>query len=130
GTPQLMFLILAIIFQFFVFKIIEYYSTNYWLSLIILLLIPPFYLASFNGVRQYIAIVIFLYSLRYIEKKEYFKYFTCIFIGAFFFHESIIFVMIVFPFILKEFKLKFKVFLLLSVILFNLFIEVLVSYTP
>ena len=38
--------------------------------------------------------------------------------------------MIVFPFILKEFTLKFKFFLLLIVILFNFFIEVLVSYTP
>ena len=130
AEPQLMFLILAILIQVLVYKIIKYYSMNFWLSIVVFMLIPPFFLNTFNGTRQFIAIAIFLYSLRYIEKKEYFKYFTCIFIGAFFFHESIIFVMIVFPFILKEFTLKFKFFLLLIVILFNFFIEVLVSYTP
>lgn len=129
GTPQLMFLILAIIFQFFVFKIIEYYSTNYWLSLIILLLIPPFFLASFNGVRQYIAIVMFLYSLRFLDTKNYLKYFLTCIVGAIFFHQTIFFVMFLFPLVNRVLTTKVKILLFLGMIFINYSLELILSYT-
>lgn len=59
AEPQLMFLILAILIQVLVYKIIKYYSMNFWLSIVVFMLIPPFFLNTFNGTRQFIAIAIF-----------------------------------------------------------------------
>jgi len=129
-SSQMMFLLLAIVMQILVYKIILYYSSNYWFSIVIFLLIPPFYLETFNGIRQSIATGFFLYSLQFIEQKKLKHYFISNIICAFFFHESILFVMFLFPIINKNFSIKNKIFILLGVFVFNLFLDLLISYTP
>lgn len=130
GTYQLMFLILAIIMQFFVYKIIRYYSTNVWFSCLIYLCIAPFYLATFNGTRQYIAIAIFIYSLRFIDNKDYKKYFAINLFGIFFFHESLLMIALLFPLIRKELSFKMKFLIFCCLLGLNYIMEVLISYTP
>ena len=130
GTYQLMFLLLAIIMNVLVYKIIRYYSTDVWLSCLIYLCVAPFYFSSFNGTRQYIAIAIFLYSLRFIETKKYKKYISLNLIGAFFFHSSLLFIAPLFPLIKKELSLKMKFLIICGAIISNLFLEYLLSLTP
>ena len=79
----------------------------YVLPLIFLLLfVEGSYLFWLNGIRQAIALCIWLYAVRFIEKKELSKYllFTAI---AFGFHKSVIYLLLVYP-LLKEGKDYFK----------------------
>ncbi len=130
GTYQLMFLILAVIMQFFVYKIIRYYSTNVWFSCLIYLGIAPFFIATFNGTRQYIAIAIFIYSLRFIDTRQYKKYILINLFGIFFFHESLLIIALLFPLIRKELSFKLKFLLFCCLLVLNYMMEVLISYTP
>ncbi|MEM5532999.1 EpsG family protein [Pseudoalteromonas arctica] len=86
---QSVFLISSLITLTFFFLFILRYSENYTLSVVIFFLFPIFYLASFNGVRQFIAVSIFLYSLKFILDKKVFAYITLICIGALF-HKTIL----------------------------------------
>jgi hypothetical protein len=60
------------------------------LSSLLYFLIGPFYLSSFNGIRQSLAIAIFAVSLKYIKTKELNKFLILIFLGTTI-HQSIIF---------------------------------------
>lgn len=90
ATSQALFLIISIIMQLLVYKIIRRYNFNMWLSVSIYYCISTFYIATFNGMRQYVAIAILILSLKYIETRELKKYLGCLLTGAFFFHESIL----------------------------------------
>lgn len=79
----------------------------YILPLVFLLLfVEGSYLFWLNGIRQAIALCIWLYAVRFIEKKELWKYllFTAI---AFGFHKSVIYLILAYP-LLKEGKDYFK----------------------
>ncbi|HBC3604841.1 TPA: EpsG family protein [Vibrio parahaemolyticus] len=78
-------LITITFFYFFIIK----HSEQYTFSVIIFFLFPIFYLASFNGVRQFIAISIFLYSIRFILEKKLTSYCIIIVVGSFF-HKTIL----------------------------------------
>lgn len=130
GTYQLMFLCLAVIMNVLVYKIIKYYSSNVWISVLIYLCIAPFYFSTFNGTRQYVAIAVFLYSLRFLDKNMLKKYLLINLIGAIAFHYSLLFIAPLFPFIKKELSLRLKIILVLGVFLINSVVKLLVFYTP
>ena len=130
GTYQLMFLILAVIMNVLVYKIIKYYSPNVWISCLIYLCVAPFYFSTFNGTRQYVAIAIFLYSLRFIDQKQLKKYAWLNLIGVFMFHGSLLFIAPLFPLIRRELSLKLKFVIAGIAVLLNSVIELLLSYTP
>lgn len=68
-NPNLLFIITSIIFVGFTFAAIYNLSTNILMS-ILLLFISRYYFISMNGVRQFIAMSIFLFALKYaIEEK-------------------------------------------------------------
>ena len=60
----------------------------------------------YNGIRQCIAVMFWLCSLQYIDKKNFFKFILCIFLG-YLFHKSII-VLILLYFLLVNGKDYFK----------------------
>ena len=64
------------------------------------------FLMWYNGIRQCIAVMFWLCSLQYIDKKSFFKFILCIFCG-YLFHKSII-VLVLFYFILVSVKDYFK----------------------
>jgi hypothetical protein len=130
GTYQLMFLVLSVIMQFLVYKIIKYYSPNVWVSVLIYLCVAPFYLATFNGTRQYIAVAIFLYSLRFIDNKKYIIYVLINGLGIFMFHGSLLFIAPLFLLIRNKLSLKSKLLIMCVAIGFNYLLEILLSYTP
>lgn len=130
AKPQLMFLILAIVTVYLLYKNIVLYSENYIMSFLIFLLIPTFYLESFNGMRQVIAILIYLLTVHYVVEKKYWHIILLIGIGGFFFHESIFLVSILFFFINKSFSKKQKIVIFCLVFAFNFILETVISYTP
>lgn len=58
-------------FSFFIFK----FSNDKFLSLFIFMSLPIFYLSSFNAIRMFSAVSLFLVSLHYIQKRQLFRYF-------------------------------------------------------
>lgn len=110
------FLLLGLFFLIPSFLSIKYWSKNYELGVLIFILLPTFYLASFNSVRQFIAVGFFMFSIRYIYERDLLKYVIVISLGALF-HKSIILVAPVYLFVHKQLKPKILLFLVVGYIL-------------
>ena len=89
------FAITAIIFVGFTYKAIYELSDNIVISIIMLLLTRNFFI-SMNVVRQFIAISILTYAIKYIIKKDLKKYIIFILLAMSFHASSIIFLPIYF----------------------------------
>lgn len=87
GTPQMVFLFASCLTCYFVYKFVEMECDNKPLSTIIYLCLGPMYFFSWNGVREGIAISIFLYALHYLE-KDWKKYIVVISLAGLF-HYSV-----------------------------------------
>ena len=87
-------------------------SSDYFIS-IVMLFATRFYLYSFTQVRQYIAIAIFLYSIKYIINKNFKKYFFNIIIASLFHKTAFLYFPIYF---LNRLKIDRKKFLLIFII--------------
>lgn len=130
AKPQMLFLICAIVMQIFVYNFFRTYNFNVWLSLMIYYCVSTFYIATFNGVRQYMAIGAFMLCLPLIRDRSFIRFCVVMLVSVLFFHESIL---IFFPlyFILnKDWSLTFKVCILVAVILINKSIDLVLAYTP
>ncbi|WP_299997029.1 EpsG family protein [uncultured Cedecea sp.] len=86
---QVVFLFSSFITLMFFYLYILKHSKGYTLSVVLFYLFPIFYFASFNGVRQFIAVSIFLYSIRFILNKKFIAYFTWILIASLF-HKTVL----------------------------------------
>lgn len=88
---NILYFLLQLIIQFFVFKACSYAEKEYkcplWLSYLAFLLL--YYNRSLNMVRQSISIAIVLYSYKYIKDKSYVKV-LLLFLLALSFHNSVI----------------------------------------
>lgn len=88
-NSQFLFLIVAIIINIlimaFIRKHTEFFELGYFLFIALY-----FYYSSFNILRQWIAITIFLYAIRYIYNKNFKKYLLCILIACAFHKTAII----------------------------------------
>lgn len=85
----------------FAFKFIMRESCYPYLSIALFTLFSPFYLNSMNAVRQSLAVYMFLFAVRYIEKKQPYHYYFVMMMAVLFGHVS---ALICFPmyFILKQ----------------------------
>lgn len=90
NTYQYIFALTAFLICFFVYKAIQEQSVNASLS-IYLFVMCTFYNYSLSGMRQSIAIAIFLYALKYIKSEEIWKYFFWIVIAIGFHNSATIF---------------------------------------
>jgi hypothetical protein len=84
------FIISAFIFSYFTFHAIYEQSVNPAFS-ILLLVITTHYFIYINQMRQYLAIAIFLYSIKYIQKRRLLHYIILILLAATL-HKSILIV--------------------------------------
>lgn len=80
----------TIIDLFLLYKVLERYSVNHLLSLMVFFIIGSTAL-EFNVLRNAKAIFIFLYALRYIEERKIWKYFALISIACLFHTSAIIY---------------------------------------
>ena len=131
GTYQLFFLIYSIVTSMLIYKYILFFSKNYILSTIMYLFISIFYLASFNAVRQFLAIAIFFYALKYILKNEFIKYALLILIGSCF-HKSIILLLPLYFILRREFNnWEYLMYGLLGILMSSLVLSSIISlYNP
>lgn len=107
------------------------FSENYFFSILIFITIPIFYLLSFSIIRQFVAISIVFYSLRYIVKRNLLKYLLLIFV-AFLFHISAIIATPIYFLYRNKFSKKFAVLLLLllSFFLSSVLVIIIQKYMP
>lgn len=103
---QWIFIITSFIIAFLTCKSIKNQSKNIALSYWIYIC-GVFYFFSMNGVRQAIAIIIFYYSLTYIENKKLNKYMALNVIGCLFHASAILFLPLFFV-LNKKISLKVK----------------------
>lgn len=82
--------VIAFVILALTFKACKDNSDDYFLS-IILFFVSGLYFDSFNGIRQYVAMGIFMCGIKYIIQKDLKRYLLYCLIG-FLFHKSIIFV--------------------------------------
>lgn len=126
-SSQVLFIITSLITISLIVKSIYDYSINRNLS-IILFITLGYYQGSFNGFRQYIAIAICIYSIRYIFNKNLFKYIIAILIGSLFHSSALVFIPIYF---VNKIKISKKVYMIILAIFigvsnaYNFIIEIL-----
>jgi hypothetical protein len=106
GNAQLVFLLFSIVTIYFVYRYIEYFSKDAELSWFIFVCIGPYYLSTFNGMRQWLAIAVFAYSLRYVQEKRFLHY-TILNLFTGLFHFSSLLLLPLY-FILKSDKFNMK----------------------
>lgn len=130
ASYQLMFLLMAIVMQYFVYKIIRRYNYSVWTSVLIYFCISTFYIATFNGTRQYLAIAIFIWAIQYIEQRKIVKYLASLFLAGLFFHESVLMFIPLYFVLDKKIGLKGKVLALTATLFFSSVLNTIISYTP
>lgn len=94
--PQLIIFFYSFIILYFIKKGLDnrkIFNYNVWLFFYTF---PIFYFQSLSVMRQWSAIGIILFSYKYIEKKEFFKFCLYIFIASLFHKISIIFIFLYF----------------------------------
>lgn len=120
--PVVLF-ISALITTYFVYKTIIYYSEHVNVGICMWAYMMLYYLITYNAIRQFIAIAIFMYAVRYLNSKNYFKCFMLIIISTLFHKTSIIYIFVlVFNGILEKSEKKYirwAGYLLLFLIIFN-----------
>lgn len=89
GKEQLLYLLSSTITVIFIAKYIIEFSHYRLLSLYIYVTMPILYFASFNGIRQFIAVAIFSFSIKYILNKSFFKFISLLLIASTF-HITVI----------------------------------------
>lgn len=84
GSATIMFFVVAFISWYFIFRSVSDLILPWF---IYFLFVNEYFFWSMNGVRQFISIGIFLFSIKFIITREKFKYFIFIFV-AILFHKS------------------------------------------
>lgn len=124
--PQSYFAINSAICIFLITFTIKRYSKDPWISLIFFISFPLFYLNSLSTVRNFTALAITFYGVRYIIDKKMIKYIITVIVASFF-HKTALIAM-VFYFV-KDVKWKISNFLilLLTLPLISLIIKYLIT---
>ena len=125
GDFQLVLLIMALVSNIFIYKFIKENTCflsqkeKYMIySVYVYFLIGAYYISSFNSVRQFLTISIFLYSYKFIEKKELKKYILYLLIGSLFHKSLILLIPLYWVLNLKKIPLKyFFIFMIIDVII-------------
>lgn len=115
ANVQWIFVITSFLINYFACKSIATQSPNCKMSFLIYLC-GTFYFFSMNGVRQSVAIMIFYYSFKYIEKHNFKKYAILNGIG-FLFHSSAILFIPLYFILNKKYKFKMKMILIFATVL-------------
>ncbi|MCS5420417.1 MULTISPECIES: EpsG family protein [Psychrilyobacter] len=105
--PQVLIILYGIFIIYYLYIAIKENSANKTLSLYVYLGIPMFFLGSLSMMRQYMALSITLYSVKYIKNNNILKYITTICIATLV-HKSAI---VILPLYFLK-KIKFNKFIL------------------
>ncbi len=117
NNSQFLFVVTSFIILFFIFVSAFRYKDDYDL-IIFLFLSLGFYFSTFNGIRQWIAASIFMYSFKYIEEKKFIKYAILVFCSSLFHMSALLLIPCYFIFS-HNYKDKTKIILLSILIVFS-----------
>lgn len=120
GNFQIMLIITAFISLIGPYCFIKNNSKNYFLSVIVYICLN-YYLFTFSGLRQSIALSISLLSINYIKNQKIFKYLIFSFIAFCFHKSSIVFIPVYFlnKLNIKKKHLPFLIIIMLGVYIFR-----------
>lgn len=130
GTQQLVFLLFSVFTVILNFYFIKKYSNIIYLSILIYICLGPLYLSSFNQVRQYLAIGIFLYSIKFIIDKKLLKYIMLLLFSSFFVHFTTILLIPLYFFLNKQVRVKYKFIVLTLYIISIPVLEFIIMNSP
>ncbi len=99
----------------FMFLGMKLNSVNFLYS-VLLFMVSGYYFWSFNGVRQSIAMAIFIFAVYYIDEKKPWKYFLLILIAAQFHTTAVIYFPIYF---IKKVKLNLRIICFLPLVAYS-----------
>lgn len=97
-------------------------------SLFIFFSVPIFYLSSFNGIRQWVAMSMMLVAIVYITEKKFIRMSVAIFIAVMFHVSAIILVFL--PLLMVRVRFLFLLLICLIFLLGSSFIVYLISISP
>lgn len=127
---QFYFIATSFITIYLVSKTLENYSENYFFSILIFISIPIFYFMSFTIIRQYVAIAIVFFSLKYIFQRSFIKYLFFIFLASVFHLTALVALPIYFLSMVKFSRAFALLLVFLSLFLSPLISNVLESLFP
>lgn len=115
GFYQFFFIVTSFAITWFFYKAIKVNSKDKWLSTIVFVCFPLFFFMSLSIIRQYVAVALVFYSFKFIKQRNFFYYFSIIFL-CYFIHKSSILALPIY-FLYGNFVNK-KIILLLFVLSF------------
>lgn len=93
---QSIIILTSFIYVFFLIWTIDENSNNPLLSFIVLFLMTFFFIAL-NNIRQQLATIIVVWGIRYVKRHQFAPYLTIIILAMYFFHQSIVLLLLVYP---------------------------------
>lgn len=130
GTEHLYFLIMAAVTEFFVYKIFMRETRFFWLLVIMYYCVSIFYFASFNAVRNFAAIAIMIWAVKYAENQDWKKLFLISLITGFTFHYSALIFIPLYFYLRTHLSIKQVLLISILVFFFGSLILLLLEYTP
>lgn len=130
GTEHLYFLIMASITEVFVYKILIKERREFWLLVFMYYCVSIFYFASFNAVRNYAAIAIVIWSLKYVETGDFKRYTIIILATTFLFHYSAALFLLLYFYLRRNPSVKEILFTSAVVFLSGSLVSIILPYTP
>lgn len=121
---------MGIVMQIIVYKFLIRYNYSIWVSVFIYFCISPFYIATFNGMRQYLAIAVFIGALKFVEQRKPLKYIISLLFGGILFHESILIFIPLYYVLNRTISVRGKFLALLLTTVCSVTLDKLIAYTP
>lgn len=131
SNSQILIFICALITNILIVLTLYKYSKHFTFSLFLYISLGM-YFTSFNIMRQYLALSICFWAIRYIFDKKTIKYCICILIASLIHSSAIILIPIYFICRLLQFKNKYWLFLMITIIIaifFDKFMGMLQSFS-
>lgn len=134
GSQQLIFLIISCLTSYFIYKFIKEQSDEFELSTLIYFCLGPFYLSSFNTMRETLTVAILLYSIKYINTSNR-KFIGLILFGSFFHYSILLFVLLIFvdKFFNNKHLFKYVIVLVSILVIFiesNIVSDIIINFLP
>jgi hypothetical protein len=114
---QIYFLITSVIIYSLIFITLYRDSSNLFISVLIFLSLPIFFISSLSIIRQYCAMAVILYGQKYIFERNIIKYLYIVFLATLFHNSAIFSLFLYYIFNLRNINIILFILLVLNVVL-------------
>lgn len=114
GVTNIYFFVNSFITVFLIALVVDKYSQNKWISILIFVSFPLFFLNSLSVIRFFTALAIVFYSIKYIKENKFLKYILAIYIASLF-HGSALLAIALYFFVKQKIgRLKIIIYMLMA----------------